>query len=82
MKNKLLFSILGVLAVSALVFGSTYAFLLASTEGEFAGDIESGLNSTLSSIVVYKATNLVPLNDSKVGTAIMPIFMNQEMRVI
>ena len=70
MKNKLLFSILGVLVVSAFTFGGTYAYYMASSEALLEGEIGSGLTSTLNSEEVYAATTLVPFSDSLVSTAI------------
>lgn len=70
MKNKLLFSILGVAVISAFTFGGTYAYYMASSEALLEGEIGSGLTSTLNSEEVYAATTLVPLSDSLVSTAI------------
>ena len=70
MKEKLLFSILGVVAIMVLTFGTTYAYLIASAEESFSGEGQNGVNTTLSLEKTYHATKLVPLNDSLVRTAI------------
>lgn len=70
MKKKVLFSILGVVAISVLTFGVTYAYLLSSSENNFSGEAQGGINTILTLEKIYHASKLVPLDDSLIGTAI------------
>ncbi len=70
MKKKILFSILGVVAISVLTFGGTYAYLLASSQNNFSGEAQSGVDTTLTLEKTYHASKLVPLGDSLIRTAI------------
>ena len=70
MKDKLLFSILGVVVISCLTFGITYAFYESSVSGTITGEAEGGLATTLTLDITYKASRLVPLYDNLVSTAI------------
>lgn len=70
MKSKLLFSILGVIAISAFTFGVTYAYYTASSETSFNGGVSGGLTSVLNLSSIYTATELVPLSDDNVVNAI------------
>lgn len=71
MKNKLLFSILNVVAISVLTFGVTYAYYEASSsEKKFTGEAQGGINTALTLTKTYIASDLVPLSDSLVTTAI------------
>ena len=70
MKNKLLFSILGVVAIMVLTFGTTYAYLLSSSNVEFTGEGQSGVDTTLTFEKIYHASKLVPLDNSLIVTAI------------
>ncbi len=70
MKDKLIFSILCVLAISSLTFGATFAYYVSSTSGTITGEAEGGLSTTLTLDTVYKASRLVPLDDSLVMTAV------------
>lgn len=70
MKRNLIFSILGVLAISGIAFTGTYAFYMASSETTIDGEVESGINTTLSLETTYSATQLVPLSDNLITTAI------------
>ena len=70
MKKNLLFSILGVVAIMVLTFGTTYAYLVSSSNREFGGEGQSGVDTTLTLEKIYHASKLVPLDDSLIGTAI------------
>lgn len=70
MKKKLLFSILGVVAISVLTFGVTYAYLVSSSNNQFSGEGHSGVDTTLTLEKIYHASKLVPLDDSLIGTAV------------
>lgn len=70
MKKKVFFSILGVLAISVLTVGITYAFYASETSGDIAGEATSGVDTELTLDKIYHASKLVPLNDSLIGTAI------------
>ena len=70
MKKKLIFSILGVLVISACAFGITYAYYNSSNSATIDGEAGAGLNTTLALDTIYNSTRLVPLDDSLVKTAI------------
>mgnify|MGYP003313419881 CR=1 FL=1 len=70
MKKKILFSILGVVAITILTFGTTYAYFISSTNSQFSGEGASGVDTTLTLEKIYHASKLVPLDDSLIGTAI------------
>lgn len=70
MKKNLLFSILGVVAIMVLTFGTTYAYLLSSSNNQFTGEAQSGVDTTLTLEKTYHASKMVPLADSLIGTAI------------
>lgn len=70
MKDKLLFSILGVVAISCITFGATYAYYASSVSDTITGEARGGLTTTLTLDTTYKASKLVPLQDSLVKTAI------------
>lgn len=70
MRNKLFFSILGVLVICGLTFGVTYAYYQASTNTSFEGEGATGISTTLTLTTTYKASKLVPLNNALVKTAI------------
>lgn len=70
MKKNILFSILIVAVIIALTAGGTYAYLVASDSKDFSVATRSGINTTLTLEPIKVSTNLVPLLDSKVKTAI------------
>lgn len=70
MKKEILFSILGVLCISVVTFGVTYAYYAAESDKTFTGEAETGINTTLNLEATYSATKLVPLSDDLVKTAI------------
>lgn len=70
MKNKIYISVMAVLIISALTFGATYAYYVSQDTKTFTGEIEKGIVSTLNLTTTKSSTNLVPLLDSKISTAI------------
>lgn len=70
MKNKKYISVMAVLIISALTFGATYAYYVSQDTKTFTGEIEKGIVSTLNLTTTKSSTNLVPLQDSKIKTAI------------
>ncbi len=70
MKNKIYISVMAVLIISALTFGATYAYYVSQDTKTFTGEIEKGIVSTLNLTTTKSSTNLVPLQDSKIKTAI------------
>jgi len=79
MKDKLIFSILCVIAISTFTFGVTYAYYATSVidENKVTGEAEKGLSTTLTLQEYTDYTNssystklLVPLKDDLVQTAI------------
>lgn len=70
MKNKIYISVMAVLIISALTFGATYAYYVSQDTKKFTGEIEKGIVSTLNLTTTKSSTNLVPLQDSKIKTAI------------
>lgn len=70
MKDKIILSILLVVAISVFTFGATYAYYFASTTGNITGEVKSDLNTTLNVETIYNASKLVPLDNSLIGTAI------------
>lgn len=70
MKNKIYISVMAVLIISALTFGATYAYYVSQDTKTFTGEIEKGIVSTLNLTTTKSSTNLVPLQDSKISTAI------------
>ena len=70
MKNKIYISVMAVLIISALTFGATYAYYVSQDTKTFTGEIEKGIVSTLNLTTTMSSTNLVPLLDSKISTAI------------
>lgn len=70
MKNKIYISVMAVLIISALTFGATYAYYVSQDTKTFTGEIEKGIVSTLNLTTTKSSTNLVPLLDSKINTAI------------
>ena len=61
---------MAVLIISALTFGATYAYYVSQDTKTFTGEIEKGIVSTLNLTTTKSSTNLVPLQDSKIKTAI------------
>lgn len=70
MKNKIYISVMAVLIIGALTFGATYAYYVSQDTKTFTGEIEKGIVSTLNLTTTKSSTNLVPLQDSKIKTAI------------
>lgn len=70
MKNKIYISVMAVLIISTLTFGATYAYYVSQDTKTFTGEIEKGIVSTLNLTTTKSSTNLVPLLDSKISTAI------------
>lgn len=70
MKKKLLYSILGVLAISVLTFGVTYAYFEAMAQANITGEATGGVDTILTLEKTYHASKLVPLDDSLIKTAI------------
>lgn len=70
MKNKIYISVMAVLIISALTFGATYAYYVSQDTKTFTGEIEKGIVSILNLTTTKSSTNLVPLQDSKIKTAI------------
>ena len=70
MKKNIIVSVFAVLVIIGITAGVTYAYLIVSDTKEFAGKFESGIMSSLSLTTVHSSNELVPLLDSKVGTAI------------
>lgn len=70
MKNKIYISVMAVLIIGALTFGATYAYYVSQDTESFTGEIEKGIVSTLNLTTTKSSTNLVPLQDSKIKTAI------------
>lgn len=70
MNKKILFSIIGVIAIIGTTLGITYAYYLAQTSASISGNVEKGILSQLTVTTVKSSTNLVPLQDSKISTAI------------
>lgn len=70
MKNKLYISVMSVIIISALTVGATYAYYVSQDTKNISGEIEKGLVSTLNLTTVKSSTNLVPLLDSRITTAI------------
>ena len=70
MKKKLLFSILGVLTISALTFGITYSYFESLSQVNITGEATGGINTELLLEKIYHASKLVPLNDDLIKTAI------------
>ena len=70
MKNKIYISVMAVLIISALTFGATYAYYVSQDTKTFTWEIEKGIVSTLNLTTTKSSTNLVPLQDSKIKTAI------------
>lgn len=70
MKNKIYISVMAVLIIGALTFGVTYAYYVSQDTKSFTGEIEKGIVSTLNLTTTKSSTNLVPLLDSKISTAI------------
>lgn len=70
MKNNIYISVMAVLIISALTFGATYAYYVSQDTKTFTGEIEKGIVSTLNLTTTKSSTNLVPLLDSKISTAI------------
>lgn len=70
MKDKLILSILSVVAISVFTFGATYAYYTASVTESIEGEAQGGIKTTLLLNTVHNATRLVPLKDNLVSTAI------------
>lgn len=70
MNKKILFSILGVLSIIVVTTGVTYAYINASGSVGFSTSTKEGLNTSLNLTTVTSASTLVPLQDSKIKTAI------------
>ena len=70
MKKKILFSILGVVAISVLTFGMTYAYYESLATHDITGDAGGGIDTVLTLEKTYHASKLVPLDDSLITSAI------------
>lgn len=68
--NKLFICILVVVLIITLTAGVTYAYILASGSANFTFATANGVNTTLTLTTVKESSNIVPLLDSRVGTAI------------
>lgn len=70
MKNNLFISILSVVAIIALTVGVTYAYYESSDTATIGGTAKEGLSSSITLEAIKTSSNLVPLVDSKITTAI------------
>ena len=70
MNKKTLLSIIGVIAIIGTTLGITYAYYLTKTSASISANVEKGILSQLTVTTVKSSTNLVPLIDSKISTAI------------
>jgi len=70
MKKKLLFSILGVLTISVLTFGATYAYFESAAQANITGEAAGGVDTVLTLEKTYHASKMVPLDDNLIKTAI------------
>lgn len=68
--NKILVSVLAVILITTLTVGVTYAYLVAQDSKDVTIVTANGVNTTLTLEPIKVSNNLVPLNDTKVKTAI------------
>lgn len=68
--NKILVSVLAVILITTLTVGVTYAYLVAHDSQNITVKSASGINSVLTLTTVKKTSNMVPIMDNKIVTAI------------
>lgn len=70
MKKNLFISILSVIAITTITVGVTYAYYQSSATAAINGSAEKGLSSSIAIEAIKTSTNLVPLRDGLIKTAI------------
>lgn len=68
--NKILVSVLAVILITTLTVGVTYAYLVAHDSQNITVKSASGINSVLTLTTVKETSNMVPIMDNKIVTAI------------
>lgn len=68
--NKILVSVLAVILITTLTVGVTYAYLVAQDSQNITVKSASGINSVLTLTIVKETSNMVPIMDNKIVTAI------------
>ena len=68
--NKILVSVLAVILITTLTVGVTYAYLVAHDSQNITVKSASGINSVLTLTTVKETSNMVPIMDNKIITAI------------
>lgn len=68
--NKILVSVLAVILITTLTVGVTYAYLVAQDSQNITVKSASGINSVLTLTTVKETSNMVPIMDNKIVTAI------------
>ena len=68
--NKILVSVLAVILIATLTVGVTYAYLVAHDSQNITVKSASGINSVLTLTTVKETSNMVPIMDNKIVTAI------------
>lgn len=70
MNKKIIISIFAVLIITALTAGGTYAYYVSQQANSFNDATANGIMTKLTVNTIKSSTNLVPLQDSKIKTAI------------
>ena len=68
--NKILVSVLAVILITTLTVGVTYAYLVAHDSQNITVKSASGINIVLTLTTVKETSNMVPIMDNKIVTAI------------
>lgn len=68
--NKILVSVLAVILITTLTVGVTYAYLVAHDSQNITVKSASGINSVLTLTTVKETSNMVPIMDNKIVTAV------------
>ena len=68
--NKILVCVLAVILITTLTVGVTYAYLVAHDSQNITVKSASGINSVLTLTTVKETSNMVPIMDNKIVTAI------------
>lgn len=68
--NKILVSVLAVILITTLTIGVTYAYLVAHDSQNITVKSASGINSVLTLTTVKETSNMVPIMDNKIVTAV------------
>ena len=68
--NNILVSVLAVILITTLTVGVTYAYLVAHDSQNITVKSASGINSVLTLTTVKETSNMVPIMDNKIVTAI------------